>query len=78
MPLSKRHDDVLQLILREKTNQQIARELGIAEETVRTHVKAILERTRVLSRVGLVVWAYETGRVVPGYVQRTTREGPGS
>ncbi len=43
-PLSPRERDVLELIARGHSNRQIARELGIGEQTVKTHVSNILTK----------------------------------
>ena len=43
-PLSPRERDVLELIARGHSNRQIARDLAIGEQTVKTHVRSILTK----------------------------------
>ena len=40
-----------------KSNKLIARELGIAEGTVKVHVKHVLKKLNLRSRVEAAVWA---------------------
>jgi DNA-binding NarL/FixJ family response regulator len=49
--LTPREIDVLRLIARGLSNRQIANDLVISENTVRNHVRNILEKLRVRSRV---------------------------
>lgn len=49
--LTSRELDVLRLVARGFSNRQIAVDLGISENTVRNHVRNILEKLRVRSRV---------------------------
>ncbi|MGR6835960.1 response regulator transcription factor [Syntrophomonas erecta] len=52
--LTNREQDVLQLILRGKTNKAIAAELGVSENTVKTHVKNIYSKYGVSSRAEII------------------------
>jgi DNA-binding NarL/FixJ family response regulator len=49
-PLTSREWEVLELMSRELTNSQIARELSVSPITVRTHVSGILRKRRVPDR----------------------------
>ncbi|PMR73398.1 LuxR C-terminal-related transcriptional regulator [Billgrantia endophytica] len=49
--------EVLEQMAKGESNKQIARELGIAETTVKTHVSAILRKLGVNSRVQAIVAA---------------------
>jgi NarL family two-component system response regulator LiaR len=56
-PLSPRERDVLQLIAGGRSNRQIARELGIGEQTVKTHVSNILTKLGLQDRVQAAIFA---------------------
>ena len=49
-PLSRRELEVLRLVAEGKTNQQVARQLFISTETVRTHVSNILTKLNTPNR----------------------------
>lgn len=64
--LSNREVEVLQLLARGMSNQEIAQELWVSSTTVKTHVSHILTKLGVRDRVQAVVEAYESGIVRPG------------
>lgn len=57
--LTDREGAVLKLIAQGKTNKEIARELDIADGTVKVHVKHVLRKLSFRSRVEAAVWASE-------------------
>jgi DNA-binding NarL/FixJ family response regulator len=59
--LTHREADVLRLMAAGLPNQQIADRLGLGTETIKTHVRAILTKTRTANRTQAVIYAYESG-----------------
>jgi DNA-binding NarL/FixJ family response regulator len=62
-PLTDRETDVLRLIAHGKANKEIARELGIGEKTVKTHVSNILAKLGLQSRTQAALHAMNVGLV---------------
>lgn len=63
--LTEREREVLVQIGSGLTNGEIAGKLYLSEATVKTHVGHLLAKLRIRDRVGLVVFAYDTGLVRP-------------
>ncbi|HEV7665908.1 MAG TPA: response regulator transcription factor [Chloroflexota bacterium] len=59
--LSEREVEVLRLLARGRANKEIARELSIAEKTVKTHVSSILGKLGVQSRTQAALYAGRIG-----------------
>ena len=64
--LSPREQDTLRLLARGQSNSEIATELTVSLETVKSHVTAVLLKLGVRDRTQAVIRAYESGFVVPG------------
>ena len=62
-PLTEREIEVLGLITRGLTNEQIGEKLFISEATVRTHVSHILGKLNLANRTQAALWALRKGLV---------------
>lgn len=63
--LTPRETDVFRAMVRGRSNAEVAAELFVGEETVKTHVREVLRKTGCRDRVHLVIAAYEAGLVRP-------------
>ncbi|MBA1155614.1 LuxR C-terminal-related transcriptional regulator [Microvirga mediterraneensis] len=55
--LSEREAQILRCLTRGASNKVIARELGVAEATVKVHIKAILRKVKATNRTQAAIWA---------------------
>jgi DNA-binding NarL/FixJ family response regulator len=65
--LTEREREVLALVGHGLTNDEIATRLFLSPLTAKTHVSRIMSKLGARDRVQLVVTAYETGLVRPGW-----------
>jgi DNA-binding NarL/FixJ family response regulator len=66
--LTDREVDVLRLVAEGCANKEIARDLGIGEKTVKTHVSNILGKLGVASRTQAALYAVQIGLVTADQV----------
>jgi DNA-binding NarL/FixJ family response regulator len=63
--LTEREGDVLRLIAKGMSNSEIAGELFVSPQTVKTHVGNVLAKLHARDRTQAVICAYETGFITP-------------
>jgi DNA-binding NarL/FixJ family response regulator len=62
-PLTAREMEILNLIAKELSNEEIANKLFISERTVETHRRNIFTKTKTKSIVGLIKYAIKNGLI---------------
>ncbi|GAB2524806.1 response regulator [Paramicrobacterium agarici] len=63
--LTEREREVLTLMGSGRSNGEIATDLFISEQTVKTHVGKVLQKLQLRDRVHAVIFAYDAGLVTP-------------
>ena len=64
--LTPRETEILRLVARGQSNTQIAQNLVVAEQTVKTHIGNIFAKLNLRDRAQAVIFAYESGLITPG------------
>ncbi|NKZ07671.1 response regulator transcription factor [Actinomadura latina] len=64
--LTEREGDVLRLMAKGRSNAEIAQDLFVSPQTVKTHVGNILAKLQARDRTQAVILAYETSFITPG------------
>lgn len=64
--LTDREAEVLRLVAQGLTNAEIAAQLLVSPETVKTHVAHVLTKLNARDRTQAVIRAYQTGFITPG------------
>ncbi|SDK70595.1 response regulator [Nonomuraea jiangxiensis] len=62
-PLTPRERQVLAAVARGRSNSEIARELGLGRETVKTHVSSVLAKLGLADRTQAAIFALQQGLV---------------
>jgi len=61
--ISERETEIVELVARGLTNQEIAQSLTISKRTVDNHVSNIFTKTGAKNRVALLNWAMDNGKI---------------
>lgn len=64
--ITDRENEVLLLVARGRSNQEIAEDLFISPHTAKTHVNRVMSKLHAHDRAQLVIIAYESGLLAPG------------
>lgn len=75
-PLSKREQEILTLVARGLTNQEIARELVLSPNTVKVHLRNIFEKLGAASRTEAIVRAAQAGYIEVAGLEEEAEEPP--
>lgn len=62
-PLTAREQEILEQVAKGKTNREISEDLIISENTVKNHLKNIMQKLHLDNRVQLTRYAYDQGWV---------------
>jgi DNA-binding NarL/FixJ family response regulator len=63
--LTAREQEIVELVARGLNNDEIAKRMVISPLTAKTHVNRAMAKLHCRDRAQLVVWAYESGLIIP-------------
>lgn len=66
VPMTRRETEVLQLVARGMSNAEIAATLFVSENTVKTHVRNVLDKLQMHSRMEAAMYAVRENLLEPG------------
>ncbi|GGV47386.1 DNA-binding response regulator [Kitasatospora herbaricolor] len=72
--VTNREREVLLQVASGRTNGEIAERLFLSEATIKTHLNRVMGKLGLSSRAQAVVFAYESGLVVPGHTTADRRD----
>ncbi|GHH83820.1 DNA-binding response regulator [Kitasatospora indigofera] len=72
--VTNREREVLLQVASGRTNGEIAERLVLSEATIKTHLNRVMGKLGLSSRAQAVVFAYESGLVVPGHTTAEHRD----
>ena len=61
--LTKREREVFELLIKNKTTNEIAKELSISDKTVRNHISNAMQKLGVKGRAGAVIELLRLGEI---------------
>jgi len=71
-PLTEREPDVVRLVARGLTNEELSAQLYVTRSTVKTHLANVQRKLAARNRVEIAAWVWENGKCAPSQVR-----GPG-
>lgn len=74
--LTEREREIFNLVVRGRSNADIAAELYVEPSTVKTHVAHALNKLGLPDRLAAVIFAYESGILAPGEASGSGRRDP--
>ncbi|WP_165966038.1 response regulator transcription factor [Actinomadura sp. 7K534] len=67
--LTRREEEIFWMAVKGLSNPEIASHMGVSQATVKTHLHRLMSKLSLSSRAQTIVFAYETGLLVPRYLR---------